>query len=201
MGRQGRVGDQLRERLKSERERHGWSQADVAKMLADKGIGVYPTTIAKIEAGDRAIRVDELNAIADLFEVSVDALLGRRTGAENDLVYNLRGVLAAARDGSAQVASIRESLLDRFRDLDTLDFDGLEAVVADAAAALAALNGAAGALSRVAEFRLDSAHVIKLRMGNFVDGLLTHALSEMSVFNPLGYLNEVWGKGTDEAQP
>ena len=79
MGKQGRVGDQFRERLRSERVRRDWSQSDVAKMLSDKGIdGIYPTTIAKIEAGDRAVRIDELLAIADLFEVSLDGL--RRPG-------------------------------------------------------------------------------------------------------------------------
>jgi hypothetical protein len=41
---------------------------------------MHPTTVAKIEAGDRSVRINEAVGIADLFEVSLDSLLGRKLG-------------------------------------------------------------------------------------------------------------------------
>jgi len=67
------VEARFRKRVKKQRDRRGWSQADVAKMLGDKGIkGIYPTTVAKIESGERAVRIDEATALADLFETRLD---------------------------------------------------------------------------------------------------------------------------------
>ena len=62
----------LRLRIKFERTQRGWSQAYLADLLS-----VHPTTIAKIEAGDREVKISELDAMADTFDLSVDALLGR----------------------------------------------------------------------------------------------------------------------------
>ena len=39
---------------------------------------VLPTTVAKIESGERWVRLAEANALADVFEVSVDVLLGEQ---------------------------------------------------------------------------------------------------------------------------
>ena len=69
----------FRAMLRRERESRKWSQAHMAKLLSDKGLTVYPTTVAKIEAGERAAKIDELVATADIFNVSVDALLGHST--------------------------------------------------------------------------------------------------------------------------
>lgn len=110
MGRQGRLGDQLRERVRAERERREWSQAEFAKVLTDKGInGVYPTTIAKIESGDRAVRIDELAAIADVFSVSVDVLLGRNT-ANDDLMYFASQLADLARKSSHSISELMETM-------------------------------------------------------------------------------------------
>lgn len=83
MGSQGRVGDQLRAQLRGERERRGWSQAKLSQVLSEHGIdGKYPSTITKIESGDRAVHADELVAFAEIFGISVDALLGRTGGTD-----------------------------------------------------------------------------------------------------------------------
>ncbi|BBX72272.1 helix-turn-helix transcriptional regulator [Mycobacterium shinjukuense] len=172
MGKQGRVGDQFRERLRCERERRGWSQADVAKRLSDRGVpGIYPTTIAKIEAGDRGARIDEVTAVADLFAVSVDALLGRRIGLENDLAYTFRGVLDTARQSAEQLNSIRSTLEDRLRELATLDFEGFNDLAADADKALQAFDDASDALGRIAAFRLKPGAALRLRQDRIVDAM------------------------------
>ncbi|OBI77011.1 helix-turn-helix transcriptional regulator [Mycobacterium sp. E740] len=144
MGRQSLVETRFRERVRRERERRDWSQAELAKLLQDKGIGsVYPTTVAKIEAGERAVRIDEATALADIFEVSVDALLGRSSSFEQDRLYAVRD---AALQATAGVSAISTTLINVFAELEGLEFDNREAVTAAAGRALAALRTAVDAL-------------------------------------------------------
>lgn len=109
------------ERVKDERETRAWSQADMAKMLVDKGIKpMHPTTVAKIEAGDRSVRINEAVGIADLFGVSVDSLLGRKPGAQrNELQYLLRLLRDTARQSSQQVSATMETIREQLADLPT----------------------------------------------------------------------------------
>lgn len=121
------VEARFRERVKKQRDRRDWSQADVAKMLGDKGIkGIYPTTIAKIESGERAVRIDEAAALADLFEVSLDALLGRKQiSQEDELAYLLRLLRDTARDSSQQVGATMETIREQLEELPG-EFDGAD---------------------------------------------------------------------------
>jgi transcriptional regulator with XRE-family HTH domain len=68
-----------------------WTQPQMAKMLNSKGIApMGASTIAKIEAGTRSVRINEAVAIADLFEISLDSLLGRKQlGKLNQLAQDL----------------------------------------------------------------------------------------------------------------
>lgn len=131
MGNQGRVGDRFRKRLRDERKRREWSQEDVAKMLADKGIhGVYSTTIAKIEAGDRAVRIDELTALADIFDMSLDGLIGRnRRHTAEDLTLTLQAYLETARAAASQLAAIETSLSNHSAQLAAFEFEGRKTVI------------------------------------------------------------------------
>jgi len=60
------------ERLKELRERRGLSQYKLAELL-----GVSPSTVAAWEVGRNEPSYDMLRKIADVFEVSVDYLLGK----------------------------------------------------------------------------------------------------------------------------
>lgn len=108
MGSQARVGDQLRKRLREERERRRWSQSVVSQALTDRGIdSIYPSTIAKIESGDRAVHPDELSAFADLFNISTDALLGRP--AENaDAVWAIGKLTSTAQKTASDVRALHD---------------------------------------------------------------------------------------------
>jgi hypothetical protein len=89
-------------------------------MLSDNGIdGVYPTTIAKIEAGDRAVRIDELVGIASLFGASTDLLLGRDSaeGGRNDLTWVAAQMQSLARKSANDVNNLRETLADELSDV------------------------------------------------------------------------------------
>jgi transcriptional regulator with XRE-family HTH domain len=96
------------QRVKAEREDQGWSQADMAKALSTVGVHrMHPTTIAKIEAGDRSVRINEAVGIADLFEVSLDALLGRQWPHDASLMFALRTLAGYARDAKRQIVQAR----------------------------------------------------------------------------------------------
>jgi transcriptional regulator with XRE-family HTH domain len=102
MGRRKWIEDSFREHLKTERESRGWSQTELAKMLSDSLRNpVHWTTIAKIEKGDRSVRIDEAAAVADLFDMSVDALLGRQ--GPDDTTFALVTLSGYIRDAEGKI--------------------------------------------------------------------------------------------------
>jgi transcriptional regulator with XRE-family HTH domain len=126
----------------------------MAKLLSDKGIPAHPTTIAKIEAGDRSVQIDEAGAIAELFEVSLDSLLGRNVGLENDLAYTLRAVQSTARHSQNQISGITTALGERCSDLAALQFAGCDTLQSQLLAASEALLQATATLRNVLAFEL-----------------------------------------------
>lgn len=111
----------FRVRVRRERERLKMSQADLAEMLSDMGLkGIYPTTIAKIESGERAVRIDEAAALSKVFEVSLDALVGRKPSIEvSDLGYQLRNLRDAAKGIHESVYRSMEVLNELLGELPT----------------------------------------------------------------------------------
>jgi transcriptional regulator with XRE-family HTH domain len=138
----------------------GWSQAQLAEMLSERVPGVYPTTIAKIEAGDRAIRVDELDGLATIFGASVDLLLGRY-GNRDELTLAATNLRELARENTVHVGDFREtlaSLLDDVRyyaDLEASDAAG--ALIRATEVVLAIVTEARHALDTLAATPLVSA--------------------------------------------
>jgi transcriptional regulator with XRE-family HTH domain len=117
MGRQSTVETRFRERVRQERERREWSQADLSKRLQAKGLEhIIPSTVAKIESGDRAVRIDEANALADVFAISIDELSGR-SPAGSDLVWVASRLAALARKSVNDVTNLSELIADELRDL------------------------------------------------------------------------------------
>ena len=165
MGKQSAAETRFRERVQQERERRKWSRADLSKLLQRKGFEhIYASTVAKIEYGERAVRIDEATAIADLFEVSVDVLLGRNVERSRDLAYTLRAVQKIARQSAQQTAAIADALGDSLVDLDAFDeFNGREQLESEVVRAQAALREAQVAFSNVAKFKLPPRSRVALR--------------------------------------
>lgn len=67
----------LARRIRTERERRGWSYETLAKALSDSGCSINGSAIFRIEKGapPRKITVDELIAFARVFETTVEDLL------------------------------------------------------------------------------------------------------------------------------
>lgn len=75
------MSKELSSRIKELRKIKGYTQKDFASL-----IGVGQTTVANYESGIRVPDTDKLDKIADLFEVTVDYLLGREDNAETSIM-------------------------------------------------------------------------------------------------------------------
>ena len=59
-------------RIREERQKRGWKQADLAEMLHTK-----PQTISRYEIGERFPDFDTIDQLCTIFGVTADYLLGR----------------------------------------------------------------------------------------------------------------------------
>jgi transcriptional regulator with XRE-family HTH domain len=119
MGTESRVQKRFRERVYAERTRPGrnWSQAELAKRLKAKGLRhILASTVAKIEIGERAVRIDEASALADLFAMSVDELLGR-SAAGADLVWTASRLTNMASQNAGDMGNLAELIGDELKDI------------------------------------------------------------------------------------
>jgi transcriptional regulator with XRE-family HTH domain len=62
-------------RIRELREQHGWSQADLTRVLNRFGAGLDRSQVARVEQGDRGIPVDELVLFALALNTSLVNLL------------------------------------------------------------------------------------------------------------------------------
>jgi transcriptional regulator with XRE-family HTH domain len=125
MARRAATENYFGKRVKDEREARGWSQAQFAQMLSDAGLKmIHPSTVAKIELGTRPSRIDEAVVVADLFGISLDALLGR-DGLEDPASHAMTVLAEAAGRLVPEVAMIRDRLHRAYRDLES-QFDFAE---------------------------------------------------------------------------
>jgi transcriptional regulator with XRE-family HTH domain len=171
MGRREGVDVYFRKQLRREREGRGWSQADVAKRLSDNGIPMYGTTVAKIESGERAVRVDEAAGIADLLEVPLDWLLGRQSaGPGAELRYVLRSLTEHAGETISAIGRMMERLQDWDTDTFELMFDGKDELDADLKDIAQVLNQANLRLARLVTLELpEDAPIWQVDLDKFHD--------------------------------
>ncbi|TSD47956.1 helix-turn-helix transcriptional regulator [Rhodococcus sp. KBS0724] len=139
--------DRFGKRVRQEREARGWTQADLARELQRVGLNLHPSAIAKIElrnvARPRAIRLDEAEAIAKAFGLSVDSMyqsagnrirtLGNQTGA---YINEMELLIAKGRQLSSELNALTVGIDDderrNLRDQLSIDaFEGMLATVAD----------------------------------------------------------------------
>lgn len=142
----------LSKRLRAEREQRGWSQAFVADTLGLPG--VYASTIAKIEVEHRCVRAEELSAFADLYNMSADALLGRKVGG-TDVAWAASKLASSAQKIIPEISALYDRLAAEAQDVifyaarDNQQKSVYE-LLAAAGAASAALLGAQQAVTALA---------------------------------------------------
>ena len=75
------------QKVKSLRTEKGWTQTELASRLADVGVELHQTTIAKMEGGARPTTINELWALALVFDVDYADLMPAlgRMGSREEL--------------------------------------------------------------------------------------------------------------------
>lgn len=79
-------------RVETARKHLGMKQKDLLAQLQVKGVDINASALSKLEGQVRYVTDVELNALADILNVSVDWLLGRTEECENNSLprYPLR---------------------------------------------------------------------------------------------------------------
>jgi transcriptional regulator with XRE-family HTH domain len=155
MGSTDAMDSDFRKNIRTERESRKWSQARVAKLLSDKGIdSIFTTTIAKIELGERPAKLNEAAALADVFGVSLDALIGRRRLRSGDKSLPLNA-LAKRTTGTAVAADALEAgLREHLDELQEFTLRRDEAAAVTECERAAEALGAAATVTRRAAAKL-----------------------------------------------
>jgi transcriptional regulator with XRE-family HTH domain len=94
---------EFRDRLRSERKRRGWSQEQLCERLAQQRTPISQSVISKMESAHREPRPDELVAIAKVFGLTVDTMLGYKGGKDESLDYALRSMRDTARRSATAI--------------------------------------------------------------------------------------------------
>lgn len=79
--------DSIAKRLIALREKYNFSQSDIARQ-----IGVTPALISAYENQERKPSLDKLVALADIFHVSTDYILGRSVKTDSSVMVNVDGL-------------------------------------------------------------------------------------------------------------
>jgi transcriptional regulator with XRE-family HTH domain len=115
------VDERFGQQLKRMRDEKGWTQPQMADLLSGKGIApMHGTTIAKIEAGVRSVRINEAVGIAELLDVSLDALLGRQRHDETTLTFALATLMGYVTDCQRQIQEAQGTAADIGEQVDDL---------------------------------------------------------------------------------
>lgn len=96
-----RPEDRFRVRMRREREKRDWSQAELAERMADYGVKLHASAIAKMEAigpGARSIRLDEAAAAAAALGSTLNDMTSPPSSEVVQVLEILREALARHRD-------------------------------------------------------------------------------------------------------
>jgi transcriptional regulator with XRE-family HTH domain len=73
-------------RLRAIRERRRWSQADLGELVRQAGVTLHQTQIARIELGQRALRLNEAAALAQVLNIPLQNLIDVSSEDEEDTI-------------------------------------------------------------------------------------------------------------------
>jgi transcriptional regulator with XRE-family HTH domain len=143
----------LAKRIADERNARDWTQQRLADELTKRGVPSRWSAISKIEIGSRPVHARELSALADIFDMSIDVLVGQPpTGGDMEWLRRslTRAAVSVART-TAESADLFESISGTARHADPDDTQGLAESAESLNAALRAAVLAARAMIRKGE--------------------------------------------------
>jgi len=132
-------------------------------VLTAKGIPMTWTQLARLEKGQRSLRAVEAAALADIFNLSVDQLLGgRRARPRADLTYALRAALDAKEQARWALSSLQRTLGEAAENLADADTQGRHTeFVADLENACKALDAAGQIVASIGDTTNPAAAAVK----------------------------------------
>lgn len=188
-----RQNDEFSQRVRDEREAKGWTQRQLAELL-----GWHWTVVAKVENGQRSVKVDEAADIADLFGVSVDTLLGRKVGLQNDVTHVLRGLQHVAGQATVDVGRILGGIQSWTAELERYHFTDWQDLNTALGKAQTALGEAQTALWDISAFELPSEAVVKLR-DDILEQMVYDKIAELLKSGSDKTIGELLKESDDEA--
>lgn len=92
--------------IKALREQLKLSKRELAELVSDYGVKMYPTTVSRIENGEQPVKLNEAIALSKVFVVPLEQL------AENEVVPNERDTVARDlhRSAERQINQLFEAL-------------------------------------------------------------------------------------------
>ena len=104
-------------RLRQERVSRGLSQTEFASRLAERlGVATYPTTITKIEKGEREIKLGEAIAIAEILDLPLSALTDDKSSFDDEIA-SLHQELDEARTHETELYRAHQAAQRRVRSI------------------------------------------------------------------------------------
>lgn len=114
------VSRAFRENLRRQREARNWTQGNLARHLRDTGATAlgHQTTLARLESGQRAVRLDEAVVIARVLDTTLDQLLvvPEAVGAlddASDFAFTLQGAHQGISEAVTTFLMARAGVADR----------------------------------------------------------------------------------------
>jgi transcriptional regulator with XRE-family HTH domain len=92
----GLADERFAVRVREERERQGKSQADIARLMRERGWSWHPQTVQRTEAGHRKASVGEAEALAGILHTTMDRLTWPGRAATAAALLDYAAVQAAA---------------------------------------------------------------------------------------------------------
>lgn len=122
----------------------------MVEKLGEHGFSCHPTTVAKLEANERTLAAEELGAYADVFGISVDALMGRRARPAADRALALQRLAESTIDAHQAVRTSVRHIGQALAEVIASDRDGKLTDLATAVqTTCAALNSVSEQFPRV----------------------------------------------------
>lgn len=108
------VDESVARNIKHARERAGYSQAAIAKLMTDAGVpGIHQTTIARIEGGERTLRLAEALVIARILDYRVEELVeSTKSSILRERYDGLRKSVERARRAAWELLHLKRMLSD-----------------------------------------------------------------------------------------
>lgn len=111
--------DWAAQRIRYERERRGWSTAELARRVTAAGVPIRQQSVWQIESGEprRKVSIGEASALCEVFGITLDELTRSQDAVITDEVVKIRDDLRAWKEDARSLLSRLLDVLKRFDQL------------------------------------------------------------------------------------